>query len=251
MNTFQKLTVVALSALGGLLLVAFFVVYLGNNDVRPVELTANQPESAGAVVSESSPVSPESADGSGRNAPGQVSQSQVRVYVAGSVGIPGVYPMEEGDRLIDAVEAAGGATGNADLEMVNLAVKVEDEGFYFIPEKVEPIDVEAGIDGASLHSLEPKVPPLAANPSTGQMPTNDQSPDETSSEDGGPIDLNLATQAELESLPGIGPARSRAIIAYREQNGPFAAVDEITAVSGIGQGILENLDGLITVDEAP
>ena len=64
-----------------------------------------------------------------------------------------------------------------------------------------------------------------------------------------PVNLNLATQEQLESLPGIGPARARAIIAYRDQSGPFASIDEITAVSGIGQGILNNLQGLITVDE--
>ena len=67
----------------------------------------------------------------------------------------------------------------------------------------------------------------------------------------GLVNLNTATQSDLESLPGIGPARAQAIIAFREQNGFFVAVEEITAVSGIGQGILDNLQGLITVDDAP
>ena len=65
------------------------------------------------------------------------------------------------------------------------------------------------------------------------------------------MNLNTATQAALETLPSIGPARARAIIAFREENGLFAAVEEITAVSGIGQGILDNLQGLITVEGSP
>ena len=155
--------------------------------------------------------------------------------------------------MVDAVAAAGGPAEGADLEAVNLALRIRDEGYYYIPSKPEPVS-QASEKGDSTEVQQDvlatlPVPPLAADSLSGQMPA---ARDEASTAEDAPtppINLNTADQAELETLPGIGPVRAEAIIAYRDQHGPFAAVEELTAVSGIGQGILDNLRHLVTVGQ--
>ena len=95
----------------------------------------------------------------------------------------------------------------------------------------------------------PAVPSIAADPLTGKLPSAPVDPAADAANT--PLDLNRASQAQLETLPGIGPARAAAIIAYRQQQGHFIDVAELTAVSGIGQGIYQGLQGLVTVGEAP
>ena len=249
MSTARKIAIAGLVALGVLLAAAFFFVYFAENGSQTVELTAPASEVANSldaskpVILADEAVSPDIAPA--------VETLELRVYVAGAVKSPGVYPLAQGDRLVDGVEAAGGATDDANLEAVNLAMRVEDEGYYYIPARMaRPAatgDLEAGND-SSPAALFPRA--ATNRPGTESPAATEESAVEVT-EPGGPVNLNTATQAELEALPSIGPARARAIIAFREENGPFAAVDEITAVSGIGQGILDNLQGLITVEASP
>ncbi len=141
------------------------------------------------------------------------SQSPValQVYVTGAVKDPGVYTLEDGDRLGQLVESAGGATGDADLEAVNLAALLRDEDHWHIPRIGEaPKDTTA----------------RAASPL-------------------GTIDVNAATSVQLEELPGIGEVKARSIIQYREINGPFASVDELLAVRGIGPATLDAIRDLV------
>ena len=246
----KKIAIGLLGSLSVLLLAAFFVVYLTGNDTQPVELTAGQPEPAGA-----GPETTVSSDETGQHTDSldatENPEGRLRVYVAGEVDRPGVYPLLEGDRLVDAVKAAGGPTDAADLEMVNLAARVEDEGYYYIPPIEEVPDAGKGADAATAAGSEPGFPVLSPNASAMTADGRSGGSQGELVETSGLINLNTATQAELETLPGIGPARSRAIIAYREQNGPYIAVEEITAVSGIGQGTLDSLRGLVTVGNAP
>ena len=144
----------------------------------------------------------------------------IRVYVSGAVANPGVYPLGPDDRIADAIAAAGGETSDAAFSGLNLAARVQDEARYHIP----------------IAGEEP--PQAVAEPTTG--PTNAQSGD-------GPIDLNLAPAALLETLPGIGPALANAIVDYRESNGPFRSVDEIVSVPRIGPATLNNIRELVTV----
>ena len=135
--------------------------------------------------------------------------TELKAYVSGAVANPGVYSLQEGDRLVDAIEAAGGTTAEADLERVNLAERVRDEGQYHIPRVGE---------------TEP-TPVLGS--------------------DTGKLDLNTASVRELEDLPNIGETRARAIIQYREERGGFSSVAELTSVPGIGSGILESIKDLV------
>jgi competence protein ComEA len=150
----------------------------------------------------------------------------LRVYISGAVQDPEVYSLQPGDRLVDALEAAGGATAAADLTAVNLARRVQDEEYYYIPKVGEtPPPVATTISGSALVESTIAASAGASN---------------------GLIDLNTATAEALATLPGIGPVKAQAIIAYREQR-PFQSVDQITEVSGIGSATYEKIRGLITV----
>jgi competence protein ComEA len=154
-------------------------------------------------------------------------QSDLRVYISGAVQEPGVYSLQPGDRLVDALEAAGGATAEADLTAVNLARRVQDEEYYYIPVVGEtPPSIATSLNGPALVEST-----IAAN--TGAS--------------NGLINLNTASAETLSTLPGIGPVKAQAIIAYRERN-PFQSVDQITSVSGIGPATYEKIRGLITVN---
>ncbi len=143
--------------------------------------------------------------------------STVLVHVAGRVRRPGVYELAEGGRVIDAIEAAGGPRPGADLAALNLAAVLVDAQQVLVPTRGTP--VPAG-------GTAPAPGPGAA----GQL-----------------VNVNTATPAELEELPGIGPVLAEAITAHREEHGPFTSVDQLEDVSGIGPVTLEEIRDLVTV----
>ncbi|MBM3187253.1 MAG: ComEA family DNA-binding protein [Chloroflexi bacterium] len=151
-------------------------------------------------------------------------ESPLRVHVAGAVANPGVYVLAPGSRLVDAVEAAGGATADADAERVNLADRLRDGQQVYVPRVNSP------------------VPP---NPTPAIAPASEGRADGAR---GGLININTASAAELDTLPGIGPAYAERIIAYREAHGPFASPDEIMKVQGIGPATYDRIKGQITVE---
>ena len=139
----------------------------------------------------------------------------VLVDVAGWVRRPGVYEFTEGARVIDAIDAAGGARSGALLEALNLAAPLTDGIQILVPRE--------GQEG------------VAPAPVTGGAVA------------GGLVNVNSAIATELEELPGIGEVIAQRIIDYRTENGPFATVDELVDVSGIGDAILESIRELVTV----
>ena len=265
----QKLSPIRLALIGVLVLACAVLVasvvfvYLGSRQTSEVELTATGeggPQETPGSLAPSTIKSPQSREPSQEAGEGNQASSEIRVYVAGAVRRPDVYSLAAGDRLVDAVAAAGGPAEEADLEAVNLALRIRDEGYYYIPFKPQPVS-EAGAKGNNAeHNPElvpvikqevlptQPVPPLAADSLTGEAPGAREEQPAAKDAPATPVNLNTADQSELETLPGIGPARAAAIIGYRDEHGPFAAVEELTAVSGIGQGILDNLRPLVTVD---
>lgn len=140
------------------------------------------------------------------------SSGDLYVHVLGEVEHPGLYVLELDARLVDAVAAAGGTTDAADLAGVNLARLLTDGEQIVVP----PVGA-AGVPGA-----------------TGSAAPGDDR-----------VDLNAADQAALETLPRIGPALAERIIAWREQNGRFQSVDDLLAVPGIGEKLLDGIrDGV-------
>jgi competence protein ComEA len=137
-------------------------------------------------------------------------EAEVRVYVTGAVGRPGVYTLALDDRVEDAIAAAGGANAGAELAGLNQAARVRDEEHYHVPRLGEIL-------------------PTATTPAKGQASTPDPS-----GPGGSLIDLNAASVDVLVTLPGIGPVKAQAIVEYRQENGPFKSIEEIMNVSGIG-----------------
>ncbi|REJ04498.1 ComEA family DNA-binding protein [Microbacterium bovistercoris] len=138
--------------------------------------------------------------------------AELYVHVLGEVAKPGLYVLETDARLVDALAAAGGTTDAADLAAVNLARPLSDGEQVIVPPKGTP-----AADGAA------------------QQPGD------------GLVDLNSADQAALEGLPRIGPALAERIIAWRDDNGRFRSVDDLLAVPGIGEKLLDGLRDLVRV----
>jgi competence protein ComEA len=139
------------------------------------------------------------------------------VHVSGAVESPGLYTFTNGSRVADAVEAAGGFLSHANTTLVNLASPLNDGQRVFVPSTLE------------------------ANPNN---PLQDQF---TPNQNNILLNINTASQTELEALPGIGPSLAARIIAYREENGPFVYIEEVQNVVGIGPAKFEAIKDLISV----
>lgn len=153
----------------------------------------------------------------------------MKVDVKGAVRMPGVYIAKPGDRVIDVIAAAGDFTDHANVNKVNLAQLVEDQMVIYIPKVGEE---EEDVSGAVL------------TPNQGAVTIGT---DGTTSSNNTQVNLNTATQAELETLPGIGPSKATAIIEYRETTGKFQQVDDLKNISGIGDKTFDKLKDSITV----
>ena len=169
----------------------------------------------GAVVDPSSGEDP-TGDGAAQAHGGQGGETApdeeslpLTVHVTGAVEAPGLVVVDDGARVADAIELAGGAADDAELQRLNLARPLHDGEQVHVPR-----------DGEEL-------PPDAAGQAAGAS--------------GGPIDLNRADAAALETLPGIGPARAEAIIEHRETHGPFAEPGDLREVPGIGEATFQRL----------
>jgi len=190
-------------------LVAVLIVTLGGAALwytrslpRPVEIrTTVVPQVGSAASSTGASATP--------------SAAPLIVDVAGAVRKPGVYQFQEGDRVVDAIEAAGGPTAKASLDALNLAAPLTD----------------------GVQILVPVTAPAGAPPPPGAV----------GSEPATLININTASATELEALPGIGEVIAQRIVDYRTENGPFASVDGLLDVSGIGDAILGDIHDLVTV----
>lgn len=151
---------------------------------------------------------------------------QLVVQASGAVIRPGVYRLTADGRVDDLVRAAGGLAPDADPDRVNLAAPVVDGERVWIPHRGEakPPEVVAGAGGGGGGAGSVPGP---ASPAI--------------------VDLNTATAEQLDTLPGVGPATASAILAYRDQHGPFSAVDDLLEVRGIGDAKLEQIRPLAKV----
>ena len=170
----------------------------------PLEITPPQPTSAPVITPTATATS-------------------LRVYVTGAVAHPDVYRLPPGSIVKDAIQAAGGASGEADLDRVNLAQELRDQQQVVVP--------RAG---------ETDVPPPAGSdpPSrSGEVPLTAK------------VNINTAAADELDTLPGIGAEMARRIMDYRAANGPFKSIEDIQRVTGIGDATYQKLKDRITVGD--
>ena len=148
--------------------------------------------------------------------PATPTPATINVYVSGAVNKPDVYPLPLGSIVKDAVATAGGATDEADLDQVNLALKLSDQMQVYVPRKGEAV-----ADPQQLDRPRPRSRAM--------------------------ININTAIVEELDKLPGIGPSIAQAIIDYRTQNGPFKKIEDINDVKGIGDALFAKIKDSITV----
>ena len=157
-------------------------------------------------------------------------QTEISVFVCGAVRNEGVYVLPEGARVLDAVNAAGGFSEEADTSYLNQAAYVTDAQKLVIPTKEE---------ARALLEQE--------GSGTAGVPPDGSSDGPAGQGGDGLIDLNTATVQDLMTIPGIGEVKAKGIITYRDQHGAFGDVSEITNVNGIGDAMLERIRPYITV----
>lgn len=151
----------------------------------------------------------------------QPAPASVTVDVKGAVRHPGVYTFTDEQRIIDAIEAAGGYVEGADSTLINHAQKLSDALVIYVPREGEQL---------------PAMAPATSTTST------------TPSENSTRVNINTATEQDLQTLPGIGPSKAQAIIRHRDEHGPFASTEQLTDVTGIGDKTFAQLSDLITVN---
>ncbi len=175
----------------------------------PLEITPPQPSPAPVITPRAQPPF------------GTATAAPLRVYVSGAVAHPDVYRLPPGSIVKDAIQAAGGASGEADLDRVNLAQELRDQQQVVVPRVGETV-----------------VPPAAgsAPPNrSGEVPLTAK------------VNINTAAADELDTLPGIGAEMAGRIINYRAANGPFKSIEDIQQVTGIGAATYQKLKDLITI----
>jgi competence protein ComEA len=236
--TAQHVTVVALVLAAAMALAAWLVVRSEPEALPrraalrlPAGVLPSGPDAPTPVTTPAAPAGALPAVAGGAPAavavPSAAVTGRVVVHVAGRVRRPGVLELPAGSRVVDAIEAAGGARPGAHLGLLNLARPL-----------VDGEQIAVGVPGA------------AAAPPAGPVDIAGTATSTTTGTAGAPtalVNLNTASQAELEELPGVGPVTATSIIEWRTDNGAFSTVDELIEVSGIGEVTLAELRDLVTV----
>ncbi len=142
--------------------------------------------------------------------------ADIVVQIAGAVLRPGVYHLPMGSRVGDLVAAAGGPIDGVDAAVLPLAAKVADGQRVYLPKPGEPVSAASGVSVGGSSAA-------------------------------GPVDLNSATVAQLDALPGIGPSTAAAIVAYRDKHGPFKSIDGLLEIKGLGASKVDALRELVRV----
>lgn len=211
--------VLVITALVATVVVAMLGAGGSGDSIAPGNLPEGLRSSAGSAATAGSDAR---SDGASRGGGGVSSSAPVLfVHVLGAVARPGLYEVASGSRVMDAVAAAGGFSATADPGGVNLARELSDGEQLVVP------------------AVGDVPPPSVVAPGAGGSTGGAAS--------AGPIDLNSATVADLDTLPRIGPALAQRIIDWRDANGGFSSIDELREVSGIGEKTFESLQDLVTV----
>ncbi|EGO8082509.1 competence protein ComEA [Enterococcus faecalis] len=147
-------------------------------------------------------------------------ETMIYVDIKGAVKVPGIYQLKNQQRIWDALALAGGVSEEADTAQVNYAQKVKDQMIIYVPKKGEAV-------AQSLETLQESAPAQ-------------QNQEEK-------INLNTATEAELQTISGIGAKKAQEIIRFRDEQGPFKTVKELKNVPGIGEKTVERLKDMLTV----
>ena len=220
----ERLDALSRGELAGLIVVVVLLLagvgfWYSRSLPRPIQVATTEVSQAPVPASAVPPASGVALASAAVSPSSSATAAVLIVDVTGAVRRPGVFEFQSGDRVIDAVERAGGALEKADLTLLNLAAPLTDGQQILVPQQ-----------GAAVSA----VPPIGTG-TTGTGTT------------GATVNINSADEATLETLNGVGPVLAAAIIQYRTEHGPFASVDQLDEVSGIGPATLEDLRSQVTV----
>lgn len=164
---------------------------------------------------------------------------EIMVYITGEVKNPGIYELEENSRIKDVIEKAGGLKETADITDINLATILQDEDKITIPTKDKKMEEKQNTERIQSNK-QSKTTEKSQN--TTSISTNTTGKNQNTK-----VNINTATQTELETLPGIGPSTASKIVSYRKENGKFKSIEEIKKVNGIGESKYKKIKELIKV----
>jgi competence protein ComEA len=150
----------------------------------------------------------------------------VTVYVGGQVNTPGLHSLSRGSRVADAIAAAGGLTNDGDTSTLGMAAPLRDADQIIVPTRPTPTPTASPLDGVDTPTVRSGGGESAAS---------------------GIVNINTATESELETLPGIGSRLAERIVEHRLRNGPFRTVDDLEAIQGISQRMVDELRPMVTI----
>ncbi len=169
-------------------------------------------------------------------------ENNIVIYITGAVKKEGIYEIKENSRISDAIEAAGGLLENANIKDINLAYIIEDGVKIYIPTNEEVNKKEIKVDIKQENTYVSKESE-GIKTNTSYIENSKSSKNNKNEK----LNINTATQTELETLPGIGPSTALKIINYRKENGKFNSVDDIKKVNGIGDSKFDKIKDFIKV----
>lgn len=210
-----------------LVIIAYYYLYLKNSteEISNQDLEVNNTQASNQT-----------------NETEKETEETIVVHISGAVNIEGIVELEAGSRIANAIEKAGGVKENADMTDINLAYPLEDGMKIHIPTKEE---TEANKNNENM--IDESYIISSSGGVSSKEDTNSTQGSSSTSTSSKKVNINTATQEELDTLPGIGPSIASKIIDYREQNGKFNSIEEIKEVSGIGDAKYEKIKDSITI----
>lgn len=166
----------------------------------------------------------------------QYSDDRILVHISGAVNKEGIVELKAGSRIADAIDKAGGMKEEADIEEINLAYPLEDGMKIRIPTKQEKSEKSNEVQEEKLENYVTTSSGISSSEKSKEKNNNTQNKK---------VNINTATQTELETLPGIGPSTAMKIISYRNEKGKFSKIEDIKEVSGIGDSKYNKIKDLI------
>ena len=223
---------IAVAFVGAALLFAYFAPRRSDQAAAPDDSPPQITSTASPLVSAAPTSAPTPVD--------SPAPASIAVYVCGAIKKTGVFRLAPGSRVVDAVNVAGGLAKDADDEAINLAEPVTDGMKVDVPKKgARRADDYGSLDNASGGAASSSHH-SSRHRGSGRSGSHKLQPGQT-------LNINIASEAELMQLPGVGPGLARRIIEYREANGPFATPDDLQNVSGVGPSKFAKMEGFIRV----
>ena len=171
--------------------------------------------------------------------------NKIKVDVKGNVLNPGVIELDEGSRVIDAINLAGGLLENSNTELINLSMKLKDEMTIIIYTNKEINDYKKNLNQKEIEYIEVLKCPDKINDACINKASNKENSKKEVLDS--KVSINTASISELTKITGIGDAKAKDIVSYREENGPYSSIDDIKKVSGIGDALFEKIKDNITI----